>query len=190
MRHRSSVLACLTLILPCGVAAQSSGRVGAIEDIFIVRSLRLSRETPSDYCAESRTSFPASQDEDRYHFLAVTTAPGGGVVSSTSGPVVGNVHACFGPTADPVVSMFYAQGQLNGISFTGHGQCRTTRTDFPEPGISVATCYLILSDLPSQYAGGMLTSNTVVSRQVIGPVSDPPGYTQPSIATVRLWKKR
>jgi hypothetical protein len=25
---------------------------------------------------------------------------------------------------------------------------------------------------------------------VLGGVSDPPGYTQPSIATIRLWRKR
>ncbi len=29
-----------------------------------------------------------------------------------------------------------------------------------------------------------------MSRQPIGAVSDPPGYVQPSIATMRLWKKR
>lgn len=64
------------------------------------------------------------------------------------------------------------------------GDYRTTKQDFPEPGISVMTC------VPDGYAGGQFATNTIQSRQLLGPVSDPPGYTQPSIATVRLWRKR
>jgi hypothetical protein len=30
----------------------------------------------------------------------------------------------------------------------------------------------------------------MVSRQAIGGISDPAGYVQPSIATIRLWKRR
>lgn len=190
MRHRSAVLAFVTSVVPVTIAAQNSGPVSSVEDILIVRSLRLSRDAPSDYCAEPRTTFTTPRNEDRYDFLAVATEAARGVVSNARGPVVGNLHACFGSTVDPVVSKFYAQGQLHKISFTGRGECRTTQSNFPEQGISVVTCYLILSDLPAQYSGGMLTTNTVLSRQMVGPESDPPGYTQPSIATVRLWKKR
>jgi hypothetical protein len=76
------------------------------------------------------------------------------------------------------------------VPLIGHGQCLTTKTAFPETGITVLTCHLDLTGLPSAYVGGQLTTNTVGSRATIGPDSDPPGYTQPSIATVRLWKKR
>jgi len=33
-------------------------------------------------------------------------------------------------------------------------------------------------------------TNTVLSRIAVGEASDPAGYTQPSIVTVRLWKHR
>jgi len=64
------------------------------------------------------------------------------------------------------------------------------KKDFPEPGLSVFRCFLEIQNLPEGYVGGQLTTNTVVSRRSIGEVSDPPGYIQPSIATIRLWKKR
>jgi len=54
--------------------------------------------------------------------------------------------------------------------------------------MTVFRCYLELRDLPTGYVGGQLTTNTVVSRQGIGESSDPPGYVQPSIATIRLWR--
>jgi hypothetical protein len=57
-------------------------------------------------------------------------------------------------------------------------------------GLRVQRCFLELSDLPSGYVGGQLTSNTINSRKNLRDKSDPPGYTQASIATVRLWKRR
>ena len=103
---------------------------------------------------------------------------------------IGRLHACFGSTADPLTTNFYAEGALGDVPFTGRGECRTAKQDYPEPGITVYRCFLELRDLPREYQGGQLTTNTVISRQGIGEASDPPGYTQPSIATVRLWKKR
>jgi hypothetical protein len=72
----------------------------------------------------------------------------------------------------------------------GLGECRLTKTDFPEKGMSAWRCFLDLSNLPSGYVGGQLTTNTMNSRNTLGMESDPGGYTQPSIATIRLWKKR
>jgi hypothetical protein len=69
------------------------------------------------------------------------------------------------------------------------GQCTRLKTDFPEPGITVWTCFLELSGLKDPYKGGMLTTSTVDSRNPLGETSDPPGYTQPTIATVRLWRR-
>jgi hypothetical protein len=51
-------------------------------------------------------------------------------------------------------------------------------------------CYLDLTGLPPSFAGGRLTTNTIQTRALLGTASDPAGYTQPSIATVRLWRKR
>jgi len=38
--------------------------------------------------------------------------------------------------------------------------------------------------------GGLLTTNTITSSAAFGGDTDPPGYTQASIATLRLWKSK
>ncbi len=85
---------------------------------------------------------------------------------------------------------FFAEGELGEVSFVGRGECITAKQNFPEPGLNVIRCFLELSNLPAAYVGGQLTTNTINSRAVVGGVSDPPGYAQPSIATIRLWRKR
>ena len=45
-------------------------------------------------------------------------------------------------------------------------------------------------NLPDAYMGGQLTTNTIGSQNALGAVTDPPGYVQSSIATIRLWKRR
>ena len=179
----------LVLLLAAPEAFLAQQREGVPrEEIAIVRSFRLSRAAPTAYCAQERTSFASARFEDTYDFKAVATDASTGRVTSASGLVVGHLHACFGRTADSAVVSFYAEGTLHDASLVGHGSCLTTRSDFPEAGISVLTCHLDLTGLPSRYAGGQLTTNTISSRQVLGE-SDPPGYTQPSIATVRLWRR-
>jgi len=65
------------------------------------------------------------------------------------------------------------------------------KLDFPEQGLNSFRCWLDLSDLPAEYVGGLLTTSTVNSaHKMIGTETIPEGYTQASIATVRLWKKR
>jgi hypothetical protein len=100
------------------------------------------------------------------------------------------MHVCFGATVDPATLNFHAEGTLSSVPFVGKGECLTVRRDFPERGITVMRCFLDLQRLPPTYIGGQLTSNTVLSRVAVGERSDPAGYTQPSIVTVRLWKHR
>jgi len=64
------------------------------------------------------------------------------------------------------------------------------KPDFPEQGTGSTSCFLHLSGLPSQYVGGLLTTNTMWSLKGQGMETDPLGYTQASIATIRLWRKR
>ena len=99
------------------------------------------------------------------------------------------LHACFGLLAESG-TFFYAEGTLGDVPFTGRGDCRTTRQNHPEAGVSVQRCFMELSGLPPAYVGGKLTTNTIGSRNALGDRTDPPGYTQPSIATIRLWKRR
>jgi hypothetical protein len=80
--------------------------------------------------------------------------------------------------------------QLGKTALKGVGDCHVTKSDFPERGLSVVHCFLELSDRLGEYLGGQLTTNTVSSPKLLGVDSDPPGYIQPSIATIRLWKKR
>lgn len=190
MRLPVAVILGALIVFPVGLTAQRSGPPRGVEDTYILRSLRVSRITPTDYCSQHRTGFPAATIEDRYAFHAVATNLATGAVTDPSGPTVGNLHACFGPTADSLVVSFYTEGDVHGMPLVGRGQCRITRREFPEAGITLLTCHLDLTSLPAGYVGGQLTSNTIASRMVLGGDTDPPGYTQASIATVRLWRKR
>jgi hypothetical protein len=69
------------------------------------------------------------------------------------------------------------------------GSCEL-QANFPETGISQVRCFQALSGLPSEYVGGVLLNNAIVSQNEKGDVSSPPGYLQSGIATFRLWKKR
>jgi hypothetical protein len=119
---------------------------------------------------------------------AVTVQSKDGKVSDPHAGLAGELHACFGSTADPRVFSFYTDGKVGGVSFTGKGDCLVSRVDFPEKGIASLRCFLNLADLPEPYIGGSLTTNTVNSKAVLGVDSDPPGYVQASIATIRLWR--
>ena len=172
------------------IQAQGSLKDRTLEDIHVVRSIRLSRAEPSEFCAQSRTTFADARYEDQYSFVAVTTAPHTGVITEALGAQAGSAHVCFGSTPDPAALNFYGEGELGGVKFTGLGKCTTLRSDLPETGLRVSHCFLNLSGLDDPYVGGLLTSNTIGSRKSLGPESDPAGYVQSSIATVRLWKRR
>ena len=175
--------------VPSGARAQRRS-APAVEDIYVARSVRISRVTPTDFCAESRTGFTPATYEDRYTFHTVTTRPSDGRITDALGGQVGQLHACFGETTRPLRANFYAEGELASLSFVGKGDCESPKADFPESGINVFRCFLNLTDLPRGYVGGLLTTNSVRSRKTIGPVAEPAGYVQSSIATVRLWKHR
>jgi hypothetical protein len=173
MKKLFVVIVGLLIFVPPRLSAQQGNPHTSVEEIYILRSLRVSRTTPTDYCAERRTGFQAATMEDRYDFKAVTTSPASGEVTNPSGPTVGHLHACFGTTADSLVVSFYTEGDVQGMQLTGRGQCRTTRREFPEAGISLWTCHLDLTALPSGYIGGQLTTNTLASRAILGAETDP-----------------
>ena len=190
MRLLAALTLCTFYAWPLCVEAQKSEPGSAVEDIYVARSLRLSRIPPTTYCTPEKVGFAGSTAEDQYTFHSTATRSSDGLMTNANVATIGRLHACFGSTAETLTINFYAEGALGGVSFTGRGECRTAKQDYPEPGVTVYRCFLELRDLPREYQGGQLTTNTVVSRQGIGELSDPPGYVQPSIATVRLWKKR
>jgi len=144
---------------------------------------------PTDFCGESRVGF-SSGWEDHYTFHATTARPSDGKIIESLGNQIGRIHTCIGETSNPLRLNFFGEGDLGAVAFTGKGECEAAKSDFPEAGITAYRCFLGLSDLPRGYTGGLLTTNSVVSRQPIGATSDPAGYVQSSIATVRLWKQR
>ena len=191
MRRLSTLAILVNVISLFALGGSSLGQVadGRVEEIYVVRSWRESRVTPTAYCGEGRTQFANPRSEDQYTFRSTAIRGSDGLMINADVQTVGRLHACFGTTSDPTLSSFYAEGALGTVTFTGRGECRSVK-DYPEPGIVFSRCFLELSDLPKGYVGGQLTTSSINSRNVLGGKSDPPGYTQPSIATVRLWKRR
>jgi hypothetical protein len=184
---RTAVIAvglALTDLVATPVRAQDD-----VEDIYIGRSWRESRQPPTDFCAPARTGFGGASVEDTYTFRSIDARGSDGLVVNANVAVIGTLCACFGPLPESG-SFFYAEGKLGDVPFTGRGECRTTRRDHPEAGMSAQRCFMELSGLPPAYVGGQLTTNTIGTRNSLGDRTDPPGYTQPSIATIRLWKRR
>ena len=171
--------------------AQERGPVAASrEDIYVLHSLREERIVESSWCTSGRTGFvPLGEAlEERFGLWSVQAEPGTGRVADAKTSKVGEIRTCSAETLDPRVVNFYAEGKLGELPFTGNGDCRLVQADYPERGIAALRCYLELRGLPSEYQGGLATSNTLVSGAVLGGETDPPGYLQTSIATFRLWK--
>lgn len=163
----------------------------ALEDIYVLRSIREQQAPVIDWCASSKTGFePFSADAERsFSFWSVDTRLDDGRVSDAMNTRVAELRGCFGPTRDRARQNFYAEIQLGAISFRGRGECLALMTDFPAASLFPVRCQLILSDLPAPFAGGLLTTNTLTSSAPFGGDTEPPGYTQASIATIRLWKQ-
>jgi hypothetical protein len=169
--------------------ATASNSPAGIEDIYVLRSLRQTRSAAAGFCDASKIGFTAKL-EDRYLFKAVSTRPQDGKVVDARLHDAGTLHACFESAPGASETNFYAEGVVAGVAATGKGKCIPIAADFPEQGITSVRCFLVLSNLSAPYFAGVLTTNSITSREPIGDRSDPPGYIQPSIATIRLWRKR
>ena len=190
---------CLGVIVAIGLTVPAFGQgvdplIGrqsaepSMEEIYIVRSVRESRILAStEFC---RTGLDNPVLEDQFTMRSVATnASDGRVLDATK--TIGSVRFCQEQTAKPFVSVSYGEFSLGQLTFKARGDCSRIKADFPEPGLSPYSCVFDLSGLPSEYVGGQLTTNTMSSAvKFIGPETDPPGYIQNSIATIRLWKKR
>jgi hypothetical protein len=114
--RRFSLASVVALALLSGaVGAQGLRSDAGVEDIVILRSLRLSRIAPTDFCAASRTGFTEATIEERYDFKAVATDAASGRVTNDNGARAGTLHACFGPTPDSLLFNFYAEGERRGV---------------------------------------------------------------------------
>ena len=189
------ILILAATMLGCATPAPSPSMVQAAsarEDIYILRSLREERTPKSTWCTAERAGFAPFNSEflldDRFAMWSMQVQPRDGRITDAKSNRVGELRTCIGLTTDPKVFNFYAEGQLAGLSVTGGGDCLLVRPDYPEKAIATLRCYLNLRGLPSPYIGGLLTTNTLTSRAVLSGDSEPPGYVQTSIATIRLWR--
>jgi sugar lactone lactonase YvrE len=157
------------------------------EEIYILRSIREPLEPEPDWCSATKTGFaPFPTDAERVFSFWSIRADGGKVVDAKATRVA-ELRACFGATAVPAQQNFYAEIQLGSLRIIGRGDCLALDVDRPEAGMYPVRCQLRLS-APAPFVGGLLTTNTLTSQAPFGGDSNPPGYTQASIATIRLWK--
>ncbi|MBS1852389.1 MAG: hypothetical protein JST79_15895 [Acidobacteria bacterium] len=163
-----------------------------LEEIYILRSIREQREPVAGWCSAARAGFePFPSDAERsFSFWSLALRPEDGRVVQTKETRVAELHACLGATGEPARQNFYAEINLGRMAFRGNGECLALKINFPEAGLFPVRCQLVLSGLPAPYVGGLLTTNTLTSKAAFGGETDPPGYTQASIATIRLWKSK
>ena len=180
-----------TLSCACG-AVDAAGPTDAIEDIYVLRSIREPHAPTEGACAAATTGFaPFPSDAERWFSLwSVATDAASGRIVDAKRTRVAELNACFGPTDERERQHFYAEVRLGAMSFRGNGECRALLTNVPEAGLFPVRCQLVLGGLPAPFVGGLLTTNTLTSRAAFGGDTEPPGYTQASIATIRLWKAR
>lgn len=188
-------LGAVMLLCVCATLSNNAAAAGpeaALEDIYILRSIREPREPAADWCSPVRTGFePFAKDAERFFsFWTVGLQPTSGKIVQSKDSRAAELRACFGPTGELALQNFYAEIKLGSISFRGNGECRAVKVDFPQAGLFPVRCQLILSELPAPYIGGLLTTNTMTSNAAFGGDTEPPGYTQASIATIRLWKSK
>jgi hypothetical protein len=188
----ASIVAAVMMTSACAPVRSASTPDAALEDIYVLRSIREQQAPAIDWCASSKTGFePFATDAERsFSFWSVRTRPEDGKVVDAKHARVAGLRGCFGPTQDRARQNFYAEIQLGAISFRGKGECLALMTNVPETGLFPVRCQLILSGLPAPFVGGLLTTNTMTSGARFGGDTEPPGYTQASIATIRLWRSR
>ena len=159
-----------------------------VEEIYIARSVNESRIAPTEFCAPAKTGIVDPVAEGRYSFRSISINASDGRVLDTNIRPIGSGHGCFGPTAGGIRKI-YGELIIGSKTFKGTGECRQ-KSDFPERGINEFHCSADLSSPDDQYVGGLLTTSSISSLKDAGLETDPPGYTQSSIATIRVWKKR
>lgn len=189
--RRAWVIVIALLAAACTPVPRVPARESQLEEIYILRSIREPGSSTADGCVASKTGFePFPSDAERtFSFWSISAGPDGRVVDDKVRRVAA-LRACMGPTADRARQNFHARIELAGMTFRGDGECLALLLDFPESHLFPVRCQLVLSDLPSPYVGGLLTTNTMTSAAAFGADTDPPGYTQASIATIRLWRKK
>jgi hypothetical protein len=194
MRQKSNIarmvvaFATASISFPAGAQDNSAaGLKAAPEEVYVGRSLRKTRVKPAAFCKTAPANFDPVI-EDTYEFRSIELNDKGQIKQANVASI-GDLKACYGRKSNSTTLDFFAEGTLNSVNFQGNGECYKM-INAPVDGSSAYSCYMVLSKLPALYVGGLLTTNSFNSKTVIGEITDPPGYIQPSIATIRLWKNQ
>lgn len=167
---------------------QRAASQAQVEEIYVGHSVAESRIAPTEFCAPAKTGLAETAVEGRYSIRSISINASDGRLLDTNVKPIGSGHGCYGPTASGIRKV-YAELTIGPKTFKATGECRQ-KSDFPERGINEFHCSADLSSPDDQYVGGLMTLSSISSLKDLGLETDPPGYTQSSIATIRLWKKR
>lgn len=184
------------ILVGCSVTPSppTTSAIPSYEDIFVLRSERKERVTPPTWCTPERAGFAPFNAptliEDRFHFWSIETRVADGRIGNPNATVVGEIRACFGATATREIFNFYLESRLGTLTITGKGECTFGVADLPEKDLLIARCTVPLKVASGEYTGGLLITSSMGSKALFGLQTDPPGYTQSSIATIRLWRRR
>ena len=88
----------VSLCLLVAASAQADELARSVEEIYVVRSLRLSRDAASPFCSADRTGFAGARSEDHYKFQSIAVDSERCMVTDANVRTVGVLRACFGPT--------------------------------------------------------------------------------------------
>lgn len=164
----------------------------ARETLLVARSVRTERAATTTWCTRERAGFAADRAdpliEDGLDFHSIDTAADSARIVNASRQRVGAIRTCLAAAGQPGHYEFFIQGSVGGVSIGGTGECTVLRADTPAPGIASVRCTVPLRSLSPPFTGGVLVSNTLSSRALLSGETDPPGYLQASIATIRLWQ--
>jgi hypothetical protein len=86
MSHLFIAASIVFVVLSCtGAYGQSRAPAGDVEDIYVPRSVRLSRSAPTAFCSQSKTTFADAQFEDTFSLVPVATNSKSGLVTRGGG---------------------------------------------------------------------------------------------------------
>jgi hypothetical protein len=104
--------------------AEQAAQPAQVEEIYIARSVRESRGSPTEFFAQSQTGFKSTLEE-QYTFRSTATRATDGRMMDTNVKTIGSGHGCFGPTPDnPANFNFYLELHLGKTALKGIGDCR------------------------------------------------------------------
>jgi len=157
-----------------------------IEEVRIFRSISTRNMLGSAAAAQCTKAPFASLSYDELDLVTVTTRSWDGMVTDPEVEKIGTLIGCLGAPNTAGHLPFYSEGHFNdhgqekGLSFVGNGECDRVAGPVP-PQVTVFRCWVMASNLPSGYAGGFITSNTLGTAL--------PGYLRTSIGVARFWKQ-